>query len=117
MADSKSSFLHALAELAEALDENVDRAQQMKERIGELQEALSTGRDLREVVPEEERPQIVRLLTESARVLDAYGSRVRRAEARALYEEGMTMDQIATLFGVSRQRISVLLREESPGER
>ena len=32
-------------------------------------------------------------------------------EARVLHGEGMTMDQIAKLFGVTRQRVSALLRE------
>jgi DNA-binding transcriptional regulator LsrR (DeoR family) len=36
---------------------------------------------------------------------------VRRAEARALYAEGLTMDQIAERFGVTRQRVSALLRK------
>jgi transposase len=43
--------------------------------------------------------------------LHAYGNRVRRTEARALHGEGMTMDEIAKLFGVTRQRISALLRD------
>lgn len=113
MAETQA-FLAALDELAEALDDNVERARRMKARIGELQRALGAGRALRDVIPEEEPPPIVRLLTDSARVLDAYGSRVRRTEARALYSEGMTMDEIATMFGVSRQRVSVLLREAPP---
>ena len=32
------------------------------------------------------------------------------AEARALHDEGLTMAEIAALFGVSRQRVSALLR-------
>jgi len=39
------------------------------------------------------------------------GSRFRRLEARALYAEGLTMAQLATAFGVSRQRVSALLRD------
>ncbi len=38
-------------------------------------------------------------------------ARLRWAEARALHAEGVTMDKIAALFGVTRQRISGLLRE------
>ena len=40
------------------------------------------------------------------------GSRLRRAEARALHVEGMTMEQIADLFGVTRQRVSALLKRD-----
>jgi len=43
-------------------------------------------------------------------VLVEAGSRLRRAQARALYAEGLSMDNIARLFRVSRQRISALLR-------
>jgi predicted transcriptional regulator len=43
-------------------------------------------------------------------VVDA-GSKFRRVHARALYEEGLTMDEIAALFGVTRQRVSAVLRK------
>lgn len=109
--DDTEAFLRALAELDEALDVNVRRAQRMKERIAGIQAALAAGRRLREVVPEEETPLLVELLTQSAENLSAYGSRVRRLEARALHQEGLTMEQIAQLFGVTRQRVSTLLRE------
>ena len=36
-------------------------------------------------------------------------SKLRRRQARALYEEGMTMAQLGRLLGVTRQRIAVLL--------
>ena len=108
----KRAFLEALRQLDHALDENIERAERMKRRIAELEEACTAGRPLKEIVPEEETPLIVQLLTESADALHEHGSRVRRTEARALHREGMTMDQIARLFGVSRQRVSALLRED-----
>jgi DNA-directed RNA polymerase sigma subunit (sigma70/sigma32) len=83
----------------------------MKERIREIRAARSAGRPLREVVPREERPLLVQLLTENASLLQSYGTRVRRSEASALHREGMTMDEIARLFGVTRQRVSTLLRD------
>ena len=82
----------------------------MKERIAEIQGALAEGRTLREIVPHERTPLLVELLSQSVESLSAYGSRVRRTEARALYQEGLTMEQIARLFGVTRQRVSALLR-------
>ena len=54
---------------------------------------------------------IVQLLTESSKALDTSGSNVRRAEAQALHAEGMTMEHIAERFGVTRQRVSTLLRK------
>ncbi|HET9721197.1 MAG TPA: hypothetical protein VFP55_14035 [Solirubrobacteraceae bacterium] len=109
--DDTDAFLRALDELTEALDVNIRRAQRMKERITAIQAALAGGERLREVVPNEETPLLVELLTQSAENLSAYGSKVRRLEARALHQEGLTMEQIAKLFGVTRQRVSTLLRE------
>lgn len=87
----------------------------MKQRIAELEAVCASGRPIREVLPEEETPLLVQLLTETAEALHHYGSRVRRAEARTLRREGLTMDQIARLFGVTRQRVSALLREDVAG--
>ncbi len=53
-------------------------------------------------------------MTDALEVLLGSGSRWRREEARALHDEGVTMDRIAALFGVTRQRVSQLLRER-PG--
>jgi DNA-directed RNA polymerase sigma subunit (sigma70/sigma32) len=103
--------LAALRDLELALDDNIYRAERMKARIAELEEAHASGRPFREVVPWEETPLIVQLLSESTHALLSCGSRVRRTEARMLYREGLTMDQIGALFGVSRQRVSALLRD------
>jgi DNA-binding transcriptional regulator GbsR (MarR family) len=104
-------LMDALEELDRALEDNTRRAERMRQRITELRAAGAAGRQIRDLVPEEEPPVIVQLLTESSDALHVYGSRVRRAEARTLYSEGLTMDEIAVLFGVSRQRVSALLRE------
>jgi DNA-directed RNA polymerase sigma subunit (sigma70/sigma32) len=64
-----------------------------------------------ELVASEQGPLIVHLLTQSSAALDTAGANVRRAEAEALYAEGLTMEQIARSFGVTRQRVSVLLNK------
>lgn len=111
MKPETEAFLHALAELDQALDDSVSMTERMRARIRHLRQEIEAGRSLPEVVPAEESPLLVQLLTESANLLHTYGTRVRRTEARALHHEGMTMDEIARLFGVSRQRVSALLRE------
>lgn len=111
MSRDLDEFMEALDDLDRALDQSIEMAQRMKRRIRELRRAQSAGRPLREIVPEEQTPLIVQLVTESTNLLHSYGNRVRRTEARALYHEGMTMDEIAKLFGVTRQRVSALLRE------
>ena len=105
------AFMEALDDLDRALDKSLDMTKLMKGRISELRNAHAQGRELRDFVPEEQTPLLVQLLTESTNLLHSYGNRVRRTEARALHQEGMTMDQIAKLFGVTRQRVSALLRD------
>lgn len=105
------ALLRALSELDQALEANMRRNMLMKERIAEIQKALAEGRRLRDIVPREQAPVLVELLSQSAENLSAYGSRVRRGQARALHQEGLTMEQIAQLFGVTRQRVSALLRD------
>ena len=103
--------MEALDDLDHALDRNADMIMRMKERIASLRQAQADGLPLRDYVPNEQTPLLVQLLTESTNLLHSYGNRVRRTEARALHGEGMTMDEIAKLFGVTRQRVSALLRE------
>ena len=102
MSAERDAFMQALDDLDGALDQSLEMTQRMKERIGDIRTARASGRPLREIVPNEGTPLLVQLLTES--------NRVRRTEARALHREGMTMDEIAKLFGVTRQRVSALLR-------
>ena len=103
-------FLTALDRLEEVLHENSRRTEQMLERIEEIRRHRAQDRPYAEIVPVERRPLILQLLTESATALDSTGVVVRRMEAQALYDEGMTMDAIAKLFGVTRQRVGALLR-------
>jgi hypothetical protein len=107
----RDAFMEALDELDRALDESLETTHRMKQRIAGIRAARARGLTLRKIVPQEETPLLVQLLTESTNLLHSYGNRVRRTEARALYQEGMTMDEIAKLFGVTRQRVSALLRE------
>jgi predicted XRE-type DNA-binding protein len=114
MTEATADFLQALEELERALERGVEMTRRMHERIEHLRTEIGSGRSLPEIVPAEDAPLLVQLLTESANLLHTYGTRVRRTEARALHQEGMTMDEIARLFGVSRQRVSALLRDSAP---
>jgi len=57
------------------------------------------------------RLEMVEQLSKALRVLNKHGQFYRRAEAQALYAEGLTMAELASVFQVSRQRIATLLRE------
>jgi hypothetical protein len=115
VSEGREAFLHALEDLDRALDESLEMTNRMKARIEEIRSAYAAGRPLTEIVPNEETPLLVQLLTRSTNLLHSYGTRVRRTEARALHREGMTMDEIARLFGVTRQRVSALLRDRPTG--
>ncbi len=107
----RDAFLRALSDLDEALDENIARAELMKRRSAQIRRERAAGKSYRDIVEAGDDPMIVRLLTESRLALDDAGARVRRTEALALHEEGMTMEQIAAKFGVTRQRVSGLLSD------
>jgi len=105
------AFLDALTALEEVLAENERRTRLIKKRMTRIRRSRARGILYAESVSREDGPLIVQLLTESSTALDTSGANVRRAEAQALYNEGLTMEQIASRFGVSRQRVSVLLRK------
>ena len=105
------AFLKALTALEATLAENQERTRLIKKRITQLRGLRARGASYTEIVATRDGPLLVQLLTESSTALDTSGASVRRAEARALYAEGLTMDQIAEGFGVTRQRVSTLLRK------
>jgi hypothetical protein len=108
---AEDPFLEALTALEGVLADNADHAKLIKRRIARLRASRAKGMPYKESVFSEDGPLIVQLVTDSATALDTCGAEVRRTEARALYDEGLTMEQIAERFGVSRQRVSALLRQ------
>ena len=105
--------LEALDGLVRALRRNAERIEATIARAAEIREQRLAGRSYQEIESGEQRPLIVEMTRDNLAALVEAGSRLRRAEARALHAEGMTMEQIAELFGVTRQRVSALLRRES----
>jgi hypothetical protein len=113
MSPETQDFLKALVDLEGALARSDEMNERMRDRIHHLRTELEGGRSISDVVPLEDSPLLVQLLTESSNLLHTYGTRVRRTEALALHREGVTMDNIARLFGVTRQRVSALLRDSN----
>ncbi len=107
--DPIDPVLAALDELATVLRETTERNQAAIRRADAIRRLRERGHRYREIIPMEERPLIVELLTNSLSELSDAGGRFRRAEARALYSEGLTMAEIADLFGITRQRVAALL--------
>jgi hypothetical protein len=103
--------LAALDGLVAALELNSAQIARIGERAAALRSARLEGRGYRDIVTAEHRPLIVEMLRANLDRLNTAGSRFRRAEAAALRAEGMTYDEIAALFGVTRQRVIALVRE------
>ena len=99
----------ALAALVDALGETIDDLEELVTRAARLREQVDTGAALREVMPREQRPLIITKLVEVTDRLHEAGGAVRRAEALQLRAEGCTQEQIAEIFGVTRQRVAKLL--------
>ena len=102
--------LHLLDQTAEA---NIRRSEQIRARIDHVVGRLEAGEDLPEIVETEPAPRIPLLVTENIEALQDAGSKLRKTQAAALRAEGYTMESIAELFGVTRQRISALLNSDS----
>lgn len=106
----------ALQELVVALRHNIDRLERAIGRADHLRAERATGKPWSEIVAAEDRPIILELIGQNLEELYQVGGRLRRAEARALHHEGLSMEQVARLFGVTRQRISALLKNREAAE-
>lgn len=101
--------LAALERVIGDLEKNLEAAQIAKERAHQIATMRAEGAAYRQITDEAGRPLVVQLITDNLERLQSSGARLRYEQARALYDEGMTMSEIAALFGVSRQRISAIL--------
>ncbi len=106
--------LDALDELDAALQRNMENAKLMHSRARTIRRARERGLPYRAIVSEVERPLIVEMLRANQDRLNSTGKRFRRAEAKALRAEGLTFDQIAAIFGVTRQRVIALVKDDAP---
>lgn len=108
--------LDALDELCDAIVANARDGELIRRRAETIRKARAEGRSYREIVSDSDGPLVVELVSDKLDRLFKAGSRVRRAEAAALHAEGLSMDRIAEVFGVTRQRVSKLLKPTSrPG--
>lgn len=103
----------ALDAIEIAAAENVERSLEIQRRARELRAGLASGAPLVDHVRDEPRPAMVELLTANMATLETAGAELRVAQALALRAEGLTIEAIADLFGVTRQRISALLKQKT----
>jgi hypothetical protein len=107
----------ALENLVTELDACIAELQRARTRSQNLLEKRRSGRPWLEVVTGEARPLVVESLSTVLGSLATAGHAWRREQASALQAEDVSINRIAALFGVTRQRISALLRERDAHER
>lgn len=109
MSDTRTTAFETLDVLDEAIATTIEDLLAARSRIKTLKDLRDTAASWSEMVYDEERPLVVEFVTRSLTALSDAGGKFRRAEAEALRADGLPMTRIASLFGVSRQRISSLL--------
>lgn len=101
----------ALEKLVTELDACIAELEHARTRSLRLLEERRAGRAWLEIVTGEARPLVVESLSTVLGSLATAGHAWRREQASALHDEDVSINRIAALFGVTRQRISALLRE------
>ena len=101
----------ALEHLVTELDACIAELQHARTRSQKLLEKRRAGRPWLEIVTGEDRPLVVESISTVLGSLATAGHAWRLEQASALQGEDVSINRIAALFGVTRQRISALLRE------
>ncbi len=101
----------ALTRLEAELTRCIAELERARARAKHLLTERAAGRAWLEVVTEESRPLVVESISTVLGALATAGHSWRREQAAALRAEHVSINRIAALFGVTRQRISALLRE------
>ena len=101
----------ALEDLVIELDACIAQLEHARNRSAKLLESRRAGRPWLEIVTGEARPLVVESISTVLGSLATAGHAWRQEQASALQREDVSINRIAALFGVTRQRISALLRE------
>jgi PAS domain S-box-containing protein len=104
------TVLVALAGIVETAQNTHERLERVISSANEMRDSRSKGLTYADIVAGTDGPLVIELVTNLIDDLIHTGSRLRRAEARALYAEGLTMEKVSLLLRVSRQRVSAIIR-------
>ncbi|MCW2536481.1 MAG: hypothetical protein JWQ26_2180 [Modestobacter sp.] len=100
----------ALRELVDELGSCITALDRARERAVDLLRQREAGTTWLDIVGGESRPLVVEQISTVLGTLSTAGHAWRREQAAALQAEDVSINRIAALFGVTRQRISTLLR-------
>ena len=113
--DHQESATAALEALVTELDRCIAQLRHAHDRAERLLDQRRAGRAWLDIVTSESRPLVVESMSSVMSTLATAGHVWRREQARALLAERVSINRIAALFGVTRQRISALLRDTGTG--
>jgi PAS domain S-box-containing protein len=105
----EDEVLDAVEDVVAVLEESRTHASVVDHRAEALRRGRERGASYAELLTEAEGPLILEAVTNLLDGLLEAGGRLRRAQARALYAEGLSMDKVGRLLRVSRQRVSALI--------
>jgi DNA-directed RNA polymerase specialized sigma subunit len=105
--------LVSLTDLAAAADELHRRLSILLDSAPMNNLRAASGLSYEQIMPLNKRIQVIELISEACRSMAEAAGSFRLSEVKALYNEGMTMDEIAAVLGVTKQRVSALLRHAS----
>ena len=111
---SPDAVLDALNALTAALDAATVDQRAMADEALRMRRHRSWRGSWLSALPPPGEPNLVLLSTWTLSSLGAATARLRTTLARALRAEGLTVREIAALFGVSHQRVSELLARTAP---
>jgi hypothetical protein len=103
----------ALERLVAELDTCIAELEHARTRAESLLTQRREGLTWLEIVSAEKRPLVVESVSTVLGSLARAGHEWRREQASALRDEQVSINRIAAMFGVTRQRISALLRERN----
>ena len=106
----------ALEALVTELHACIEQLEHAHERARQLLDQRREGHSWQDIVTAESRPLIVESISSVLASLTSAGHVFRREQARALHDEDVSINRIAALFGVTRQRISALIRDTGSGD-
>jgi DNA-directed RNA polymerase specialized sigma24 family protein len=106
--DPALDALHALRDALGATDEWLHQA---VKRTSEIESFRDRGYSWQEVLSTEDRPLMTDNLHRHITQLVEVNSRFRREEVRSLYKEGVKVEDIADIFGVTVAQIEAMLSD------
>lgn len=107
--------LAALDAVTEASQASAEAAEQVSGRAQEIRYLRSHGRSWHAIAASGSTPSLVAILTQTLTMLARATTCLRRSLLQALVGEGLAHNALGDLFGLSRQRVGAILKQN--GER